>query len=277
MEGVSKKGRQLGRKKAQLDFALRFWRLTHFAKRIGGATQFKQMLGLIASERAFKGSFIPVDEEIEIPPSVVAPREILLDYIKRASVRAIVHECPCRKGQGCQEHPVDLGCLLLGEGAASVDPGIAYLASVEEAIAHLDRALESGLLPLLGHLLIDKYIFGLRDFDRFVTLCFCCDCCCVVRSGMKNLVGAYPDSLVRLEGVTVEVTDDCVGCGECVPVCPIENVRLEGNTAVIGDRCLGCGSCARACSRGYIRVAVDQSSSPLQDLRRRVEAGVRIE
>jgi UDP-glucose 4-epimerase len=267
----------MGRKKSQLDFALKFWVLTHVAKRIGGVPPFRQLAGLIASERAFKGSFIPVDEEIEIPPSVVAPREILVDYITRASFRAIVHECPCRKGQGCENHPQDIGCMLLGDAARRVDPDVARQATVEEALAHVDRALEAGLLPLMGHLLIDKYIFGLRDFDRFLTLCFCCRCCCVVRSGMRNLVEAYPRSLVRLEGIEVAVTEECVGCGECVAVCPVENVGLEDGRAVIGDRCLGCGTCARTCSRGHISIIVRPDSSPIADLRRRVEAGVVIE
>ena len=266
----------MGRKKYQLDFALRFWPLTRLAKRLGRVAPFRRMAGLVASEKAFKGSFIPVGESIEIPPGVAPPREILEDVIRRSGARAIVRECPCRKGHGCLDHPVDLGCLILGKASLDVDPSVGYQATAEEALAHLDRALSSGLLPLLGHLRIDKVIFGLSDFDRFLTMCFCCRCCCVVRSGMRNLVGAYPASLVRLEGVFVEVGEGCVGCGECVPVCPVENIAVEGGRAVMGAMCLGCGTCAAACSRQHITVTVRPGSSPVSEFRRRVESGVDI-
>ena len=266
----------MGRKKWQIDLALKGWRATHWAKRIGHVTPFKQMAGLIASEKVFRGSFIPVDEFIEVPPSMVAPRELVTDFITRASHRTIIHDCPCRKGEGCKDYPVDLGCMLLGEGSRDVDPGVGRSATVEEGLAHLERALESGLLPLVGHLWVDKVVFGIDDYSRLLTVCFCCPCCCVVRSEMKGLVSVFPDSLVRLEGVRVEVTDECVGCGECVSVCPIENVTVAGGKARIGEMCLGCGSCARACSRGFIKVSIEPGSKVQDELRRRVEAGVNI-
>lgn len=266
----------MGRKKWQIDLALKFWPLTHFAKRVGHVAPFKQMAGLIAGEKSFTGSFVPVDEFIEVPPSVVAPREMVVDYIKRASHRTIINECPCRAGEGCRKHPIDLGCLLLGEGSRDVDPGVGRSATVEEALAHMDRALDSGLLPLVGHVWIDKIVFGVNDWSRLLTLCFCCRCCCVVRSEMSGLIDAYPASLVRLEGVRVEISDECVGCGECVPVCPIENVVLNDGTAIIGERCLGCGTCARTCSRGNIKVIIEPDAAYERELRRRIESGVDI-
>ena len=267
----------MGTKKCQIDLALKLWRLTHWAKRLGNITPFRQMAGLVASEKNLRASFIPVDEEIVVPPSVVAPRMILEDYIRRASHRTIIDECFCRAGEGCERYPRDLGCILLGDASREVDPGVGRPATVEQAIEHLDRALDAGLLPMLGHLRIDQAVFGVWDFSRFLTMCFCCECCCVIRSGMRRLVDAYPRSLVRLEGVRVEVTDDCVGCGECVPVCPIENIRLEGGVAIIGEMCVGCGTCARACSRGSIRITIEPGSRMDEDIRRRIEAGVDIE
>lgn len=267
----------MGRKKWQIDLALKGWRATHWAKRLGHLTPFKQMAGIIAGEQSFKASFIPVDEFIDIPPSSAAPREMLVDFITRASHRTIIYECPCRKGEGCEKHPVDLGCMLIGDSSRLVDPGVGRSATVEEGIAHLDRALDSGLLPLIGHVWIDKIVFGVKDYSRLLTICFCCRCCCVIRSEMRGLVSAYPDSLVRLEGIRVEVTEECVGCGECAPVCPVQNVTLEGDRAVIGEMCLGCGTCARTCSRGNIKVFIEPGTALKEEFRRRVEAGVDIE
>ena len=130
---------------------------------------------------------------------------------------------------------------------------------------------------MIGHMKIDKYVFGARPFDRFLTLCFCCRCCCIVRSEMRGLAGAYPRSLVRMEGVNVKVTDGCVGCGECVPVCPVENIELRDGVAFIGERCLGCGTCVDTCSRGHIKMTIEPGAELIESLKRRVEAGVDIE
>jgi len=267
----------MGRKQYQIDIALKFWRLTHWAKRLGHITPFKQMAGPIASDRAFRGSFIPVYEDIEVPPGVVAPRDIVRDYITRASHRTIANKCPCRSGEGCEEHSRDLGCILLGDAAKNIDSDVGRSATVEEGLAHMERALDQGLLPMVGHMKVDQYVYGARPFDRLITVCFCCKCCCILRSEMSGLAGAYPRSLVRLEGVNVVVDEGCVGCGECVPVCPVENVSLAGGLATIGDRCLGCGTCAAACSRGYIRLTIEPGARMHEELKRRIEAGVNIE
>ena len=50
--------------------------------------------------------------------------------------------------------------------------------------------------------------------------------------------------------------DVCVGCGACVPACPVENaIRMEGKLAVVElSLCEGHGSCAEACPVGAIHV-----------------------
>lgn len=269
-------GGEVRTNRRQVHFALRFWRLTHWAKRLAAVSPFRQMAGPVASENNFKGSFVPVGEELEVPASVAAPRGILEDYIRNASHRTIIHECVCRVAERCADYPRDLGCLFLGPGSRDVDPSLGREATVEEAMAHLQRALDAGLLPLIGHIRIDKTVFGIRDFNSFLTMCFCCPCCCVVRTGMRNLVGAYPGSLVRLEGVTVTVGEDCVGCGECVPRCPVDNISIVDGKAVVGGMCIGCGTCARSCSRGNITLRVEPGTSMDEDIRRRIEAGVDI-
>lgn len=51
-------------------------------------------------------------------------------------------------------------------------------------------------------------------------------------------------------------SDVCVGCGACVPACPVENaIRMQGKLAVVDlSLCVGHGKCAEACPVGAIHV-----------------------
>ena len=42
----------------------------------------------------------------------------------------------------------------------------------------------------------------------------------------------------------------CLGCGECVPVCPEGCITLDGSIHTDRSRCKTCGRCAEACVRG---------------------------
>ena len=48
------------------------------------------------------------------------------------------------------------------------------------------------------------------------------------------------------------VSDACIGCGQCVRLCPRGNIRLEGGRAVIGTNCAQCLGCLQYCPTGAI-------------------------
>ena len=48
------------------------------------------------------------------------------------------------------------------------------------------------------------------------------------------------------------VSDACIGCGQCVKLCPRGNIRLENGRAVIGTNCAQCLGCLQFCPTGAI-------------------------
>ncbi len=65
------------------------------------------------------------------------------------------------------------------------------------------------------------------------------------------------DSLEDNMGYNATVDPDkCVGCGECVDVCPVEVYELQDGKSnpVNGEECLGCESCVEVCEHGAITI-----------------------
>lgn len=48
--------------------------------------------------------------------------------------------------------------------------------------------------------------------------------------------------------------DKCIGCGQCVKVCPSENIEIINNKPVFSNKCIGCLSCAQFCPKSAINV-----------------------
>ena len=53
-----------------------------------------------------------------------------------------------------------------------------------------------------------------------------------------------------------KVNDNCVNCGACEPVCPVEAISEKDGARVIdADKCISCGSCAAECPSEAIEEA----------------------
>jgi NAD-dependent dihydropyrimidine dehydrogenase PreA subunit len=50
--------------------------------------------------------------------------------------------------------------------------------------------------------------------------------------------------------------EKCVGCGECVEVCPVDVYELQNEKSVVvaEEECLGCESCLEVCEEDAITV-----------------------
>ena len=208
-------------------------------------------------------TYVPINRDLSGGASVFLPREITADFIGRSAHRAIIRQCTCRLDRGCADHDVDIGCMLLGDGAAEIDGRIARHVSTTEALEHLDRALEGGLMPLVGRAPIDNHIWGVRNRGRLLTICFCCRCCCTILGAGRSLPQIIHDAIVPPEGVSIR-TDPvrCTGCGACVTECFMGALSLaEGTILRDSSRCKGCGRCAAVCPEQAIAVTIDHQTA----------------
>jgi len=63
--------------------------------------------------------------------------------------------------------------------------------------------------------------------------------------------------LLKLDGISIEVSEDCTGCGTCAEQCFISAIEVVDGKAIIGEYCRACGRCATVCPDQAIRVSID--------------------
>ena len=50
------------------------------------------------------------------------------------------------------------------------------------------------------------------------------------------------------EKVTINISDECINCGACVEMCPVDAIIQKGTKYEIDiDKCIACGGCLGMC------------------------------
>ncbi len=225
---------------------MKMWPLSRVAFWLGKQPVIGPLLRPLFSTRHNQAVIIPVNEAIQPSGSEVLPYNLLRPLIEGASARFRMDKCMCRDNEGCQSYPHEIGCLYLGDGAAQISPYLGHPVSIDEALAHMENAMQKGLVPLIAHTTFDAYLLGI-PYRRMLTVCFCCDCCCVVRRGLRMGPPAFWDIVTRLPGLSVEVGEACMGCEICLGACPVGAIRMVNGRAVTSEQCKGCGRCIEIC------------------------------
>jgi UDP-glucose 4-epimerase len=260
----------MGRSRLVYDVVMKLWPLGKLTYWLGNRPFLRPLMRSQFRVEENEAVIIPVNQAVHGAESVVLPYNLLAPLVERASTRVILNHCLCRQGEHCRTYPHEIGCIFLGDGAAAIDLRLGQAADFEEAMAHVQRAMEVGLTPLVVHAAFDAWVVGI-PYRRMLAVCFCCDCCCTIRHGLRLGPPAFWDTVVRLPGLTVEVGDGCTGCGSCVEVCPVRAISLEDGHARIGGQCKGCGRCAAVCPAEAITIRVDESADVLGNLFARIE------
>jgi len=205
------------------------------------------------------GRIIPIKKSIKDVENVVLPSEIVEHLVKKSSRRFIMKKCICRTAESCKKYPEDLGCIFLGEAVKSISPGLGKTASVDEALEHLEKCESAGLVHLIGRYKFDAVLLNAGPSDRLLSICNCCECCCVFRV-VSRIYRPAGESLRKLEGVVVSSNDNCKGCGLCAETCFVNAISLSDNKSRVSDMCRGCGRCVRACPNNAMTLTFEESS-----------------
>lgn len=117
------------------------------------------LTGRILDDWLFEGDdliYLPKDQVIEIhqslamPGEMVLPSQVVEHFIEKANTHWIMNSCLCRDAEKCEDYPIDLGCLFLGEAASGINPQLGRCVTKEEALEHVRRCRKAGLVHLIG-------------------------------------------------------------------------------------------------------------------------------
>ncbi|HBW13994.1 MAG TPA: pyridine nucleotide-disulfide oxidoreductase [Proteiniclasticum sp.] len=160
---------------------------------------------------------IPIESSID-GSSRRASSEEVSKYINEARILS-VSDCSCRTSreelnQGCGHLKEDM-CIQLGDAAEYyIRTGRAREVTKEEAFEIIRKAERDGLMHSIPNTEGDGHTHA---------ICNCCGCSCYAlrAASMYN----NPD-MVRSNYISTIYETKCVGCGECVEVCPTNAIRL---------------------------------------------------
>ena len=163
---------------------VRLWRMGDTVNPLARLKVLGPLLRPIFRPEENQAIIIPVRESVDDGRSASLPVEILAAFIAQAEHIAVLSHCICRQSLGCDTHDARLGCMFLGEGAARIDRSLGRQVDRTEAIAHVQRAVDARLTPTVLHSVVDAILLQI-PFRRMLAVCFCCDCCCTIRRGMR--------------------------------------------------------------------------------------------
>ena len=219
---------------------------------------------------------ISVEESAGESASEILPPRIVHDFIEKAEYHVIMDRCGCRLARECEHFTADIGCLFMGETALKLPHGVSRRVTKEQAHSHVERAIGVGLVPVVGKIRVDNFIFLTPDKNRLLSVCFCCHCCCMM-GAFKHLPGEHLDNVMTpLEGVHIEVTDDCTACGTCLETCIFEAITIENGKARHTAQCRACGRCVTYCPQDAVKISIENPETFTEAAKQRIESYIKV-
>lgn len=219
-----------------------------------------------------KDNVIEVNEDAGLPVSMAVPSSILHQFINKASYIFIMDKCICRDSNQCQDYPIDIGCIFLGEAGRKINKKLGREATKEDAFDHLERCKEAGLVHLIGRNKLDTVWLNIGPGTKLLTICHCCPCCCLWKM-IPVLDPTISQKVSAMPGVTIEVSGKCIGCGKCMEnICFVDAIELINGMAEINQKlCKGCGRCVEICPNEAIQLNME-NKNVLEELSAKISA-----
>jgi NAD-dependent dihydropyrimidine dehydrogenase PreA subunit len=207
------------------------------------------------NKKTTRTSTIEINKNIQIVDKIVTPTDIIKNILKQSEDIVIMDKCLCRRSENCEEYPIDLGCIFIGKTTKKISRKHCRPVSQQEAIEHIDKCDEAGLVHIIGRNKMDTLWMNVRPGDELLTICNCCPCCCLWRV-YPNLSDTIQNDFYKLPGVSVHCdSDECVGCGICKDVCFADCITInEGKAKIDENICIGCGQCSNNCPTNAMKL-----------------------
>ena len=211
---------------------------------------------------------IKVDKKLGEYEEYVLPSQVLEYFIKKANYHWIMNFCICRDSMQCEDYPIKLGCLFLGEATLGINPQLGRPVTKEEALEHIKKCQEAGLVHMIGRNLLDKQWLGVKPGYKLLSICNCCPCWCLWRVS-PILTPKIGSKIKKMPGVEVRVTEKCVGCGTCTKgVCFVDAIHMVNEQAFINENCRGCGRCIDVCPQNAIELLINDKEYIIKSIKR---------
>lgn len=243
---------------------------TKLAKKASNIPYLGKRLTFFWDEDHFNQTVIPINQELTLDGSTILPVTIVEEMIRKSCHTVKMNLCLCRSACACEGFPMGLGCLFLGDSTRNIHPSMGRPVSTDEALEHLGMAVEAGLVMHIGKVDPDPYMLGLRDRKHFLTLCFCCPCCCVAMKDFSYFAPEIRARTHRLEGLEVSVSDECNGCTKCEKACYAGAVEMRDGRAFVTDGCKGCGLCVERCPKDAISITITDGNRMVEEALERI-------
>lgn len=197
---------------------------------------------------------IEINKRIQIVDKIVTPTDFIKNILKQSEDIVIMDKCLCRRSEGCEDYPIDLGCIFIGKTTKKISRKHCREVTQDEAIEHIDKCDEAGLIHVLGRNRMDTIWMNVRPGDELLTICNCCPCCCLWRV-YPNLSDEIQKDFYKLPGVSIYLEEDtCIKCKKCISVCYADAIKFNDKIQINQDICIGCGQCTLNCPTKSIRL-----------------------
>lgn len=227
------------------------------------------ILGSILDYLLFQGDhiiYLPQVRSIKINQSlgeydeVVLPSQVLKHFIEKAKHHFVMNFCICRSSMKCEDYPIELGCLFLGEAVLDINPQLGKLVTKEEAFDHEKKCEDAGLVHMIGRNKLDAQWLGVKKGEKLLSICNCDPCCCLWRVS-PILAPRIGNKIKKMKGVNVKVSDRCKGCGICTKgYCFVDAIHMIRDKAIITQMCRGCGRCIIVCPHEAIELTINDEN-----------------